>query len=60
MKLLISRLWKFLLKYEKFFKVETRKSFFPKYEKFLRVSSFYLSSSESYFMKYEKIPFPEI
>ena len=44
--------WKFLLKYEKFFKLGSRKFHFLKYKELFKSVFFYFSSSESYFMKF--------
>ena len=47
------------LKYKKLFKLGARTFHFRKYN-FLRAGSFYFLNMESYFLKYKKIPFPEI
>ena len=56
-KLLIFRCWKFLRKYQIFFKLVTRKLHFLNYKKRFK-SEFFLFSpnSESYFPKYKKFP----
>ena len=46
-------IFKFLLKYKKFFNPEARKFLFVKYKKFFQSKFFFhFSSSESYFLKY--------
>ena len=60
---LIFKLWKFLLIYNKFFKLRARKFRFPKYKKLSKSFFFHFSSSEVLFWNIKRFvgfPFPEI
>ena len=50
-----------MLKYERYYKLLAKTFHLPKYKKLFNKSGFFLLlGSESYFLKYKKVPLPEI